>query len=141
MGTSIEWCSSRRITSRPARRAPSPDSPQPYRSFQPKASPFPPDDTASAPLQLRGLVEYIQSFNKEKPFRLHIWTATPRPAGQELPSPLIVRFTIRDVVTVFLSIGSVPPDGTIVVEGATAFGPREKVRENDRMHITSGTVG
>lgn len=75
-----------------------------------------------------GLVEYIRAYNKAHPFRLHIWTATPRTAGQKLPSEVIVRFTIRDVVTVYLTLGSIPPEGVIVVEGATAFGPREKVR-------------
>lgn len=111
-----------------ARRPPSPESPQPYRSFQPKTSPFPPDDVASAPLQMENLVDFIQSYNRSNPFRLHIWTATPRLSGQKLPDQVIVRFTIRDVVTIFLTVGSAPPDSAIVVEGATAFGPREKVR-------------
>lgn len=110
------------------RRQPSPESPQPYRSLQlqPKTSLFPRDDAASAPLRLEGLVEYIRSYNASNAHRLHVWTATPRAAALKLPSELTVRFTIRDVVTVYLTLGSVPPDSVIVVEGATAFGPREK---------------
>lgn len=76
---------------------------------------------------MEGLVDYIQSYNRSNPFRLHIWTATPRPSGQSLPSQVTVRFTIHDVVTVFLTVGRTP-DSIVVVEGATAFGPREKVR-------------
>lgn len=75
-----------------------------------------------------GLVEYVQAYNKEHPFRLHIWTATPRAAEQRLSDEAIIRFTIRDVLTIFLTVGCTPSDPTLVVEGATAFGPREKVR-------------
>ena len=40
----------------------------------------------------------------------------------------LVRFTIRDVVVVYLTLGCTVPDSIIIVEGATAFSPREKVR-------------
>ncbi|EKM54040.1 uncharacterized protein PHACADRAFT_29309 [Phanerochaete carnosa HHB-10118-sp] len=108
-------------------RQPSPDSPQPYRTLQPKTSLFPPDDAAApTPLRVDDLVHYIRSYNTTNAHRLHVWTATPRPSRLNLPSELMVRFTIRDVVTVYLTLGSMPPESTIVVEGATAFGPREK---------------
>lgn len=93
----------------------------------------------SAPLRMDDLAEYIRSYNKTNAHRLHIWTATPRPGGLKLPSELTIRFTIRDVVTVYLTIGCVLPDSIIVVEGATAFGPREKVRfAKDRTRTNEG---
>ena len=112
------------------RRPPSPESPQPFRAFQPKFTSltFPPQ--AEAPLRKEGLVEYIKEYNKNHPgVRLHVWSSSPRPHGGDLPSPATIRFTIRDVVVVYLTLGYTVPDATVIVEGVTTFGPREKVRE------------
>ncbi|KAJ3545462.1 hypothetical protein NM688_g5624 [Phlebia brevispora] len=109
-------------------RLPSPESPQPFRAFQPKSTSlsFPPQ--ADPPLRKEALVKYIKEFNRKRTgSRLHVWCASSRPHDGELPSPLVIRFTIRDVVVVYLTLGFVAPDSTIIVEGATAFGPREKV--------------
>ncbi|THG98789.1 hypothetical protein EW026_g3464 [Hermanssonia centrifuga] len=108
-------------------RPPSPESPQPFRAFQPKATSLFPPDLPQVALQLDELIEYIKESNKSNSYRLHIWSPSAHSNDGKLPSPVIVRFTIRDVVIVYLTLGCVTPNSTIIVEGATAFGPREKV--------------
>ena len=112
------------------RRPPSPESPQPSRTFQPEAPLLSFQPQEDPPLQRVGLVEYIKEYNKNHPgVRLHVWSSSPRPHGGDLPSPATIRFTIRDVVVVYLTLGYTVPDATVIVEGVTTFGPREKVRE------------
>lgn len=120
--------SHRRVRNVKQRRAPpTPESPQPHRFFQPRLTPlFPPDPSQSHPVQLNSLPEYIRDYNQSHPHRLHIWTPTVRPDEHNLPDPVTVRFTIRDVLMVYLTLGTVSPNNTVIVESMTAFGPREK---------------
>lgn len=111
------------------RRPLSPDSPQPSRPLRSKiTSLFPPEDSTSSALRLDGLIDYLKDYNKTSQCRLQIWTATTRSLDHVLPDPLVVRFIIRDVVTFYLTLGTASPDAVIIVESATAFGSREKVR-------------
>ena len=110
------------------RRPPSPESPQPSRTFQPEAPLLSFQPQEDPPLQRVGLVEYIKGYNrKRKDIRLNVWCPSTRPHDGALPSPAIIRFTIRDVLAVFLTLGYSVPDSTIIVEEATAFGTNEKV--------------
>lgn len=49
----------------------------------------------------------------------------PRP---KLTSPAILRFTIEDVLTSYVSLVFTRLEDSLVVESVTAFGPREMVR-------------
>ncbi|CAL1707998.1 unnamed protein product [Somion occarium] len=108
--------------------APSPESPMAFPSFQPPSSQLLPSaDLISAPLKLEGLADFIRDYNKSHNNRLHIWTSTSRQQATALHNfPVTVRFTIPDVVAVYLTLGCNPTDETIIVESATAFGPAER---------------
>ncbi|KAI0700927.1 hypothetical protein BC835DRAFT_1265766 [Cytidiella melzeri] len=112
------------VSSRPL----APESPQSFRSSQPKqTSLFPPDDECSYPaLRLDGLVDFLSDYNRTHRYLLQIWTATAHPPGRVLPDPLVVRFLIPDVLTVYVTLGTAEPDSTIILESATVFGSREK---------------
>ncbi|KAK7692827.1 hypothetical protein QCA50_004462 [Cerrena zonata] len=114
-------------TSRPL-EAPSPESPQAFPSFQPPSSQLlPSGESVNEPLRIDGLADYIRVYNESNKNKLHIWTPTDRQRRTALQSfPVTVRFTIPDVVTVFLSLGCASTSTTIIVESVTAFGPREK---------------
>lgn len=109
--------------------APSPESPQTFPSFQPPTNQLLPSaESINDALTMDGLADFIHEYNKSNKNSLHIWTSTTRQREAALTSfPVTVRFTIPDVVTIFLSLGCAPTSTTIVVESATAFGPREKV--------------
>lgn len=111
-------------------RPPSPESPQPFTSFQPTAAlPFPTWDGIEPALKLEGLTEFIRDYNRSNKPRLHIWFSTAsKRNGDVLNTPVIVRFIIRDVVAIYLTLDHLSNDTTLMVESATAFGPREKVR-------------
>jgi hypothetical protein len=108
------------------RRPPSPESPQPYVSFQPKtASLFPIRADEPPPLQVDGLSEYIREFNQTKPYKLHIWSRAKD--STRLNNPVVVRFTIRDVLTAFITLSFSNKNPILISQTVTAFGPRERV--------------
>ncbi|KZP34294.1 hypothetical protein FIBSPDRAFT_771790 [Athelia psychrophila] len=115
-----------RRESRKRRRPPSPESPQPYVSFQPKTSSlFPVSEDDPAPLRIDQLPGFIRDFNQSNPSKLHIWSPRNQDAKQ-LCNPVILRFTIRDVLTAFVTLGFTDDDTVLVTQTATAFGPRER---------------
>jgi hypothetical protein len=117
------------------RRPPSPESPKPYQSSpRPTSSLFP--EAEDDPLRLEGLPDYIRDFNKTHQSKLHIWTRGARSSDQLTP-PVVVRFTVHDVVTMFISLGHGPDLSTLVIETVTAFGPRETVKLKLSMAGTS----
>jgi len=67
------------------------------------ASLFPISVDEASPLQVDGLTNYIRGFNQTKPYKLHVWTRTK--GTTTLSNPVIVRFTIRDVLTAFITLG------------------------------------
>jgi hypothetical protein len=108
------------------RRPPSPESPQPYVSFQPKtASLFPISADEPPPLQVDGLSDYIRDFNQTKPYKLHVWSRTK--GSPKFSNPVVVRFTIRDVLTAFITLSYSDDNPILIVQTVTAFGPRERV--------------
>ncbi|KAI0093299.1 hypothetical protein BDY19DRAFT_923186 [Irpex rosettiformis] len=112
----------------PPKRPVTPESPPPLRSFQPKTlSFFPPDsDHQYPPLCLDDFAEYAKDYNRKGRFHLQIWTATKHDPNRPLPDPPIVRFVIPDVFTVYMTLGTISPGSSVIVESATAFGSREK---------------
>jgi len=143
------------IRRRQNNRPPSPiGSPQPYVPPPPRPSMmFLSGEDERQPLCADGLVEYIKEFNRANSAqpvsadsenftpkcRLHIWKrsrSTP-PADSEdevaalasatnLASPLVLRFTILDVMTVYMPLTFSESTEPLSIESVTAFGPREK---------------
>jgi hypothetical protein len=112
-------CSSRR-------RLPSPESPHPYISFrQSTDSLFPMTDGDPLPLRIDELPNYIHRFNQSNKSKLHIWSRSRGPV--QLSNPTILRFTIRNVLTAYATLGYGNHDPTLVVESITTFSPQEKV--------------
>ncbi|KXN90209.1 hypothetical protein AN958_04699 [Leucoagaricus sp. SymC.cos] len=114
-----------RRESRKQRRPPSPASPQPYISKAPQEpTAFPPPSNNVQPLLGEDLASFIKEYNQERGTKLHIWQrAVDEPRTDR---PKLLRFTIPDVVTVYISIGYQGPNGNILIENMTAFAPREK---------------
>ncbi|KAG1878209.1 hypothetical protein F4604DRAFT_1652491 [Suillus subluteus] len=124
-------------------------SPQPYIPPPPRASSlFPPIDDELPCLRAEGLVEYIREFNRgdiksppspgtsesfQPKCRLYIWSRTRSPYRDrsmngpppKLTSPVILRFTIEDVLTAYVSLVFTRWEDPLLVESVTAFGPRE----------------
>ncbi|KAH7908604.1 hypothetical protein BJ138DRAFT_1012445 [Hygrophoropsis aurantiaca] len=145
-----------RTESRKRKRPLSPvGSPQPYIPPLPRSSSlFPPSEDEPLPLRAEILLSFIREFNANRTHqrpndngsesiasscRLHIWSRTHIPSNnsaitsaamsatqQRLPKPLIVRLTIPDVLTAYISLLFEREDDPLVVESVTAFGPREK---------------
>lgn len=108
------------------RRPPSPESPQPYVSFQPKtASSFPISVDDPPPLQVNGLPDYIRNFNQIKPYKLHILSRIK--GSTTLSNPVVVRFTIPDVLIAFITLSHSDTNPVLITQTVTAFGPRERV--------------
>ncbi|KAH9858638.1 hypothetical protein C2E23DRAFT_716748 [Lenzites betulinus] len=107
------------------RRPPSPESPQPYRATGPKSNSFlPRAEEGVVPVTLDRLPAFIREHNKANRSKLHV--VAPK-KGRPLQCPLVLRFVITDVVTIYLSLEhSAAGDQALVVESATAFGPREQ---------------
>ncbi|KAF7983251.1 hypothetical protein HWV62_22870 [Athelia sp. TMB] len=121
--------SSFRRENRKRRRPPSPESPQPYVVFQPKTSSlFPVSSDDPAPLRVDDLPDYIRDFNRSNPSKLHIWSPQKHQSreGKQLSAPIILRFTIRDVLTAFVTLGFTDENTVLVTQTVTAFGPRER---------------
>ncbi|KAG6857268.1 hypothetical protein H0H87_007101 [Tephrocybe sp. NHM501043] len=108
-----------RRESRKRRRAPSPESPQPYVVVEERTtSLFPEDD--SHPLQFEGLAGYIREFNRTNKSRLHLWRRT---RGDD-QSTTVLRYMCPDVLTAYLTL--VGRTGALVTESVATFGPRER---------------
>ena len=71
-------------------------------------------------------MRYAREFNKtQQKCRLHIWEKT---RGRREDAPRILRFTIPDVLTAYLTLGYSSTDKAAIVQMLSAFGPRERVR-------------
>ena len=76
------------------------------------------------PLHLDGLAEYLRDFNRaHAKIRAHIVTSD---RSRRLSCPLLLRFSIRDALNVFLTVDETE-EKALVVENATAFSSREQV--------------
>ncbi|ESK98370.1 hypothetical protein Moror_120 [Moniliophthora roreri MCA 2997] len=114
-----------RRENRKRRRAPSPESPQPYVALDNRnISLFP--HTDEMPLKASELFEYIPRFNKEHSCSVHIWkpTRTWSPPNV-VDRPAMLRFFIKDIFTAYITIDHSSENPTLVVESVTVFGPRE----------------
>ncbi|KAG2342541.1 hypothetical protein BDR05DRAFT_934899 [Suillus weaverae] len=124
-------------------------SPQPYIPPPPRTSSlFPPIEDELPCLRAEGLVEYIREFNRgdiklppspgtseffQPKCRLCLWSRTRSPqldrsmngSRPKLTSPTILRFTIEDVLTAYVSLVFARLEDPLLVESVTAFGPRE----------------
>ncbi|OAX40844.1 hypothetical protein K503DRAFT_736767 [Rhizopogon vinicolor AM-OR11-026] len=127
-------------------------SPQPYIPPPPRtSSSFPPAEDEPPSLRAEGLVEYIREFNKggfgdsklpgsphagvsfQPKCRLYMWSRTRPPQFDQamngsrpnLPSPVVLRFTIEDVLTAYVSLVFDRFEDPLLVESVTVFGPRE----------------
>lgn len=124
-------------------------SPQPYIPPPPRTSSlFPPIEDELPSLRGEGLAEYIREFNrgdiKSPPSpgssesfrpkcRLYLWSRTRSPQPDrsmngpqsKLTSPAVLRFTIEDVLTAYVSLVFTRLEDPLLVESVTAFGPRE----------------
>ncbi|KAG1870396.1 hypothetical protein C8R48DRAFT_82250 [Suillus tomentosus] len=138
--------------SRKRKRALSPvGSPQPYIPPPPRTSSlFPHIDDELPCLRAEGLVEYIREFNRgdiklhpspgtseafQPKCKLCLWSRTRSPPLDrsmnhstprlKLTSPAILRFTIEDVLTAYVSLVFICLEDPLLVESVTVFGPRE----------------
>ncbi|KAF9071103.1 hypothetical protein BDP27DRAFT_1382570 [Rhodocollybia butyracea] len=116
-----------RRENRKRRRPPSPESPQPYIVTERQSSSlFLSSKDDITPLKNAELINYIRQFNKEHSLcKLGIWQAT-RSAGKALKNPTILRFSIKDVLTAYITVSYTDEDHPLAVESVTAFGPRER---------------
>ncbi|RPD63770.1 hypothetical protein L227DRAFT_496593 [Lentinus tigrinus ALCF2SS1-6] len=107
------------------RRPPSPESPQPYRETESKETSFlPPVEPGTVAVTLNGLPAYIREHNKAGKNKLHV--VAPK-KGRKLECPVVLRFTVPNVVTVYLTLDDSTQDGqTLLVANATAIGSREQ---------------
>lgn len=77
------------------------------------------------PVKLSELTDFVKMFNKTNPkIKLRIVAADRH---RQLVCPVLVRFTIRDIATIFLTLDSTN-DSALIVQNATAFAPREQAR-------------
>ncbi|KIK67091.1 hypothetical protein GYMLUDRAFT_37131 [Collybiopsis luxurians FD-317 M1] len=116
-----------RRENRKRRRAPSPESPQPYIVPDSQSSGlFPSSKENMTPLKSHEFMDYIRQFNKEHSLcKLGIWQAI-RSSSKGLKNPAILRFSIKDVMTAYLTVSYTASEPALCVENVTAFGPREK---------------
>ncbi|KAJ7129843.1 hypothetical protein C8R43DRAFT_1090060 [Mycena crocata] len=110
---------------RKRRRPPSPESPQPYIPYEKRStSLFPSGNDDPPALRVEELADYIREFNGTRSSKLHIWTRIR--GSTQLSNPVVVRFTIRDVLVSYVTMAYTQDDPVLVTESVTAFGPREK---------------
>ncbi|KAJ8084206.1 hypothetical protein PM082_002973 [Marasmius tenuissimus] len=116
-----------RRENRKRRRAPSPESPQPYVTPNNQgASLFPPPTGDEAALKACDLFDYIRRFNREHPHKLYIWKPTRTWGSPDVVDrPTTLRFCIKDIFTAHLTVDQ-SKDTTLITESVTVFGPREK---------------
>jgi hypothetical protein len=70
-------------------------------------------------------VRYARECNKtQDTCRLHIWEKTRE---RREDKPRMLRFTIPDVLTAYISLGYSSTDNAALVHMVTCFGPRERV--------------
>lgn len=126
-----------RVSQGHPRRPPSPvESPQPYIPYDKRStSLFPAASDDPPSLRADELPDYIREFNRTHSCKLHIWTRIR--GSTQLGNPAVVRFTIRDVLVCYVTMGYAQGDPVLVTESVTAFGPREKVCGVKRMITTS----
>jgi len=85
---------------------------------------------ASSGLNAKSLSDYIREFNKAHRAKLHLWGRTH---GAVVPGePIIVRFTIPDILIAYLTLVS---QSSLLTESVTTFGPRERVGASHRVCI------
>ncbi|KAH6914123.1 hypothetical protein BKA70DRAFT_655568 [Coprinopsis sp. MPI-PUGE-AT-0042] len=121
-----------RRENRKRRRPPSPESPKPYVPAEKvRVSFFPPpeeQENEGAPVTLDTLVAFTRQFNKpqkeaKKPLRLHIWQRAKEQGHERRPR--MMRFTIPEVMTAFITLGY-HPNNTVLVQTVAVFGFRER---------------
>jgi hypothetical protein len=122
-----------------SRRAPSPESPQPFANFRPAStSLFPVIPGQREALTAHDLLPYLRTFNKAPPApsgTLRVWSSQRRAVRETkmtsptpLPSTLILRFNIPDILVAFVIVENQAPDRPLIIENVNCFGPREQVR-------------
>jgi hypothetical protein len=121
-------------------------SPPPERHDRPF---LPPSSTAAKPeppphqppLRTRDLPDFIRNFNNSNKgsgtkasgsCRLHVYVR--KGARQEIALPVVLRFAIRNIMVVFITLvagkmGADETDEVLMIETVTAFGPREQVNK------------
>ncbi|KAG7099390.1 hypothetical protein E1B28_001244 [Marasmius oreades] len=115
-----------RRENRKRRRAPSPESPQPYVAPDNLgASLFPPPTTDVTPLKAAELFDYIHHFNREHSCTVHIWRPMRTCSSDTVDRPTTLRFCIRDILTAFITVNQLD-DTTLITESVAVFGPREQ---------------
>ncbi|KAJ8696540.1 hypothetical protein PTI98_006404 [Pleurotus ostreatus] len=126
-----------RRETRKRRRPPSPSSPQPYISTttsNPSLFP-PPSDTDPEPLKADQLAQFIRDFNRGNDSKLHIWLRSRSAPKDELP--VVVRFTLPDVLTAYITLNYTPPHrSTLVTESVSMFAPREQATPQSQSEFT-----
>ncbi|KZT04606.1 uncharacterized protein LAESUDRAFT_760900 [Laetiporus sulphureus 93-53] len=90
---------------RKRKRQSTPESPRSYNNPQPqRTSLFSPAHDSVPPVNISELIDFVREFNKTNPkIRLQIVAADRH---RPLVCPILVRFTIRDIATVFLTLDS-----------------------------------
>ncbi|KAI0727405.1 hypothetical protein C8Q72DRAFT_840826 [Fomitopsis betulina] len=107
---------------RKRKRQLSPESPRVYIADAPRpSSRFPPNGLPS--LRLDGLADYLKDFNRSHTKVKARVVTSDRSRG--LFCPLLLRFSISDALTIFLSVDETD-EKSLVVESATAFASREQ---------------
>ncbi|KAF8626815.1 hypothetical protein AX15_004653, partial [Amanita polypyramis BW_CC] len=132
---SSDLASSPRREDRKRRRVHAPESPQPYfPQEQRKSSEFPRDGFSCELLTADNMVNYIRDFNENHQSKLHLWAHIP---GQNaLDPPITLRFTIPDVLFVFISLNYSQAGRNVMVETVSVFGPREKKAPHTQSDFT-----
>jgi hypothetical protein len=111
-----------------SRHAPIPDSPQPFIQMKPKSSSlFPTLSDEPSPIRIDDLTDYLREFNKAHEESIRIWHRNR--ASKSLTSPIVLRYSITDVLISFVTVTYQPDDPVLVVESFSASGSRENVRQ------------
>lgn len=86
----------------------------------------PPTDSDPEPLKADQLAQFIRDFNRGSDSKLHLWFRSRSAPKDELP--IVVRFTLPDVLTAYITLNYTPPHRTtLVTESVSMFAPREQV--------------
>lgn len=79
-----------------------------------------------APLRADVLPDYIREFNRTNQSKLHIWSYGK--PSKKISNPVVIRFSIPDVLTTFITLGYNKRNPILAAETVTALGPREQVK-------------